>query len=49
MHSKAIRKMAQVKKLAGTKMEANINILTRAYIATLYGVCLQCLVNCCKD
>ena len=34
MHNKALRKMALVKKLAGTKWEANMKILTQVYTAT---------------
>ena len=41
-HSKALRKMALMKKQAGTKWGAN-------NCQTPHGVCLQCLVTCCKD
>ena len=35
MHSKALRKMALMKKLAGTKWVANMKILTQVYAATV--------------
>ena len=35
MHSKALRKIVLMKKLAGTKWGANIKILTQVYTATV--------------
>ena len=50
MHSKALRKTALIKKLAGTKWGADMQILIKVYTATTpHGVYLQCLVICCKD
>ena len=47
MHSKGLRKMALMKKLAGTKHE-NLDPGLYHHCQTPHGVCLQCLVICCR-
>ena len=52
MHSKGLRKMALIKKLAINKVGSqneNPDLGLYCNCQTPHGVCLQCLVICCKD